>query len=291
MRTNPIYRQESRAGARSFKLPLIILGFNSILAVVALLYMYSMISQVRLTAEIQYSSFLGLYVFVATVEFVLLLLIVPGMTAGSISGERERQTLDLMLTTRLRAADVVLGKLFAELSTVLLLVVSSFPILSLVFIYGGVTMLDVFQLLCCYGVTAFLAGSVGIFCSAAMKRSTIATVSAYCVTTLLVVGTLMVNYLAEGLAGVTAAGEGGMTWPMYLLFLNPAATFQSVLLNQLGSSSGLSQLIPQVERAASMSFPGRYWWLWSALLQLALSAAFLWGAVRKTTPAGRRRRK
>ena len=43
MKMNPVYRQETTAGSRSFKLPLVILIFNSILALVALLDMYSMI--------------------------------------------------------------------------------------------------------------------------------------------------------------------------------------------------------------------------------------------------------
>ncbi len=292
MRINPIWRQESRAGARSFKLPLIILGFNSVLAVVALLYMYSMIAQVRLTAEIQYTSFLGLYSFVATMEFVLLLFIIPGLTAGAISGERERQTLDLMLTTKLKPSDIVLGKLAQGLSTVFLLIVSSFPILGLVFIYGGVTVADVGLLLLCYVVTAVLLGSAGLFCSAAMRRSTMATVAAYLVVVILNAGTLVVNYLAVGLGAITSSGGSAAGWPMYLLLWNPAATFQSLLSSQMGSESGLAPLFPQLERIAEMGLIGRYWRPASMAVQLLTAAAFLWGAVRKTKPAkqnGRRR--
>ena len=162
MKMNPVYRQETTAGSRSFKLPLVILIFNSILALVALLDMYSMISQVRQTAEIQYSSFLSLYVFAASVEFVMLLFLVPAMTAGSISGERERRTLNLLLTTKMTAGDVVIGKMAANLSTILLLIVSSFPILALVFIYGGITILDAALLLLCY-VTQHFSPEVSVY--------------------------------------------------------------------------------------------------------------------------------
>ena len=143
MKINPVYKQETKVSARSFRFPLVIFIFNCILALVALLDMYSMITQVKRTAEIQYSSFLSLYIFVATVEFTLLLFLVPAITAGTISGERERQTLDLMLTTSMSPTDIVLGKLLASLSTVLLLIVSSFPIIALVFIYGGVMVKDI----------------------------------------------------------------------------------------------------------------------------------------------------
>jgi len=47
VKINPVYQQESRISARSFRLPLIILLCNSILALVALLDMYESLSQRR----------------------------------------------------------------------------------------------------------------------------------------------------------------------------------------------------------------------------------------------------
>ncbi len=289
---NPVYRQESRAGARSFKLPLIVLAFNSVLAVVALFDMYTMITRVRLTAELQYSSFLGLYVFAATVEFVLLLLFIPGITAGSISGERERQTLDLMLTTRLTGADIVFGKLASSLSTVFLLIVSSFPILGLVFIYGGVTASDIALLLLCYSVTALLLGSIGIFCSAVSRRTTMATVSAYCLVALLTGGTIAVNYMVSGFMRMTSvSAEPSSGRMVYLLLCNPMAMFQAVIERQAGTEGGLSVLLPQIAQARETGRIGGGWWLWCMLFQLALGALFLWGAVKSMNRRDRRRRR
>jgi len=102
MKLNPVYKRETTVSSRSFRLALILAIFNTILALVVLLNMYSVVERVKLTAEIQYSSFTNLYVFVAAVEFVMLMFIMPALTAGGISGERERQTLDLLLTTTLK---------------------------------------------------------------------------------------------------------------------------------------------------------------------------------------------
>ena len=44
-------------------LALVLLVFNGILALVALLNMYSALARVRLTAEVQYTGFLDLYMF------------------------------------------------------------------------------------------------------------------------------------------------------------------------------------------------------------------------------------
>ena len=72
-------------GSRSIRMMAILFVFNSILAAVALFNMYSVAEQVRTTAEIQYSQFLDLYTFVSSIEFIMLLFIMPALTASSIS--------------------------------------------------------------------------------------------------------------------------------------------------------------------------------------------------------------
>ena len=179
MMQNPVYSREMKVSSRSIRLPLIIVLFNGILSMVTLLNMYSAVAQVESTAVIQYSSFMDMYEFVTTIEFILLMFIVPAVTAASISGERERQTLELMLTTQMTASQVVIGKLMSALSTLLLLIVSSFPAVAMVFVYGGITWQDILSLLMCYITVAFFAGSLGICFSALFKRSTISTVVTY----------------------------------------------------------------------------------------------------------------
>ena len=143
-------------GSRSIRMMAILFVFNSILAAVALFNMYSVAEQVRTTAEIQYSQFLDLYTFVSSIEFIMLLFIMPALTASSISGERERQTLELMLTTTMEPRDMVLGKLASSLVTMLVLAVSALPVQALVFVYGGVTLQDIGMLFLCHGVVAIL---------------------------------------------------------------------------------------------------------------------------------------
>lgn len=288
MKVNPVYRQETRISARSFRLPLIILLCNTILATVALLDMYSMVTQVRTTAEIQYSSFLSLYIFVASIEFVMVLLIVPALTAGSISGERERQTLNLLLTTRMTPADIVLGKLCASLSTVFLLVVSSFPILALVFIYGGVTLWDIVLLLVSFFSTAVLVGSIGICCSSVLKRSTIATAASYCVMALLVFGTIgLLRFASSFQTGAGGIGKdyGILTW---ILLMNPAVSFGMAMRGQFNNVRRLRMVDSWAGNL--LSAQSEAYWLWvSVALQLLLAALCLWVAVGQVNPRRKRR--
>ena len=62
----------------------------------------------------------------------------PAMTAGAISLEREKQTLELLVTTPLGTLALVLGKLFSALTYVFLLILASIPLASIVFTFGGV---------------------------------------------------------------------------------------------------------------------------------------------------------
>ena len=200
MMRNPVYSREMKVSSRSIRLPLIIVLFNGILSMVTLLNMYSAVAQVESAAVIQYSSFMDMYEFVTTIEFILLMFIVPAVTAASISGERERQTLELMLTTQMTASQVVIGKLMSALSTLLLLIVSSFPAVAMVFVYGGITWTDAVSLILCYITVAFFAGSLGICFSSAFKRSTLSTVLTYGVLVSIVGGTYFVNRFVLGLS-------------------------------------------------------------------------------------------
>ena len=60
---------------------------------------------------------------VTAVELGLICLLAPALTADLISGERERQTLDLLLVTPLSRRQIVVGKLVAALGSLMLLIV------------------------------------------------------------------------------------------------------------------------------------------------------------------------
>ncbi len=282
MKMNPIYKRECMVSARSFRLVLVLLIFNGILAMVALLNMYSALAQIRLTAEVQYTGFLDLYMFVSALEFLMLILIMPALTAGSISGERERQTLDLMLTTCMTPADIVLGKLQAAIGTMFLMVVSSLPILAMVFVYGGVTVSDLILLGCCFFAAAFFVGSIGLFCSALFRRTTAATVAAYAVTAVLTGGTYGLNFLVTYFAKMHTSEylvSGGSGRLLYILLVNPIATFVQVIGRLTAGNQTWVQVGTWFGNQADNELI-RHWLGVSMVLQIVLALGFVVLAVR-----------
>ena len=112
--------------------------------------------------------FLGLVAF----QLGLVCFLAPSFTAGTISGERERQTYDLLMTTPVPLVLVVATKLFAALAYVFLLIVAVLPLMSIALFLGGVAPEEVaiaFVMLC---ASALVFGTIGL-CFSAWLRSTI----------------------------------------------------------------------------------------------------------------------
>ncbi len=79
------------------------------------------------------SSALGLYVHFfnhtfAAQHFILLLILTPALTAGAVTDEKLRGTLDYLLTTCLHPAEIVLGKLLARACQLLVLSLVALPL-------------------------------------------------------------------------------------------------------------------------------------------------------------------
>lgn len=295
---NPIYQREVMVRSRNFRIPLAVLAFNGLLAAVAMFNLCQTVGRARQDASIQYSSFLNLYVFVTTLEFLLLMCIMPAMTSASISGERERRTLDLLFTTELTASQIVAGKMAAALSQLFLLILSSFPVIVLTFVYGSMDFQSLGLLFACYLVTALLTGGIGIFSSAFMRRSTMSNVCTYGILLALVVGTYLLNsfLLNQSQTAINAlrlaagemrpAADSGAA--VYLLLLNPAMTFLKILESQVSGGAGQFTMNDFLGGRPE-NFVTRNWIAVSLGIQLLLCAAFLWGAARLLGPRYRER--
>ena len=120
-----------------------------------------------------------LYALLSFIQLFLIVFIAPAFTATAINGEKERQTFDLLLCSKLSAFSLLAGKLIAGLVNVLLLIAASIPLFSLVFFFGGVSPLQVLNTLVIFIMTAIVAGTFGLFCSTLIHRPTASTAMAY----------------------------------------------------------------------------------------------------------------
>lgn len=175
---NPIFAFSAIRRMRSARTPLLITLYSLLLALLAYFTVYGRFMGATVTLGDMRLSVDG-YAYMIMLQFALLVLVAPAMTAGSISGERERQTLDLLLVTNTGAVKLVLGKLLESFGFLALMVMCSLPMLSLVLITGGATFAQVLVSVAFLLLTELAALSVGLVCSSLFQRTVTATVMSY----------------------------------------------------------------------------------------------------------------
>ncbi len=102
-----------------------------------------------------------LFQILAPLQLVLIMFMSAVQTASGVAVEKDRQTLILLLMTRLSNSELVLGKLFASLLTIGVMLVTALPIFMLIVLFGGTSFAQVGWTFAVTVVTALAAGSLG----------------------------------------------------------------------------------------------------------------------------------
>lgn len=176
MRWNPIWIKELKIRARVVRIPILLMFYN---AVVALIAMFMLIASVDIMGGgyVDYSGMTSLFVGLSVLQFCVGFLVTLVMTSNAISNERERGTLDLMLVTPVSPRTLIGGKMLSAMTTSSLFAVSSFPVLAISSVYGGIGFEDIFYMIMVFLLIILYAGSAGILCSSLMERSSTAIIS------------------------------------------------------------------------------------------------------------------
>jgi ABC-type transport system involved in multi-copper enzyme maturation permease subunit len=254
------------------------------------------------------SSLIGMSIFsvLSILQVVLVSVIAPAFTAGQISLEREKQTLDLLVTTPLRPGAIVIGKLATALAFVVLMILAAIPISAIVLMYGGAEVADIVRQQLVLLATAIGFGAVGIFASALMKRTQAATVVTYCAVIGAILGSAMlfgfwqtvarfddplglrpnggapeqvrfVNPMVAMLdvvAHVEPAGGTPLTRPLYELFGRDLSAFP-----QPDAPFGGDEAPPAIDTRSA-----GYWWPRVSLALLGLAGVLTLAAMRLVVP-------
>ena len=91
--------------------------------------------------------------------------------AGAITGEKERKSYEMLLASPLRPGAIVLGKLFASLAHLAILIFSSLPIVMLCLPLGGVSLYEVLAMYLALIVSVMSFGMISLACSSYFRRT------------------------------------------------------------------------------------------------------------------------
>lgn len=116
----------------------------------------------------------GLFTTIVFTQLALFYLLAPILTSGSLAGEHERRTFELLATTPLSGYHVALAKCFSALCYVGMLVLASLPVLAITFLMGGVGLVEMVTATIWVLMTVLVSGMIGVACSAWVRRSFVA---------------------------------------------------------------------------------------------------------------------
>lgn len=285
LRLNPIVKKDLQVAARSMRISWGLFAYEALLAMAFLLAL-SIIQGMHhgyLGGGNVYASLIYLFPVLAITQIGIVSLVMPILTASSISGERERQTLDLMLTTCMSPFSIVLGKVVSAVIRILFFVVGSLPVMALSFVVGGLGWNKLFYFVLAVILQSILSGSIGIFCSSVCRRSISAVLLSfvfyfviYCLTALPV--------LLVAIFGMDNVGEA-----MLPLLINPFLFFEEFFaLLMTGTSvfgeSGFTFDSDQAGIITRLLTYDKVWVYASAVSILLLSLGFMLLAAWKVNP-------
>ena len=239
---NPILSFSATRRMRAFKTLLIAAVWLLVMMGVALLIMGQLF---RSGASINgLRTGVTCYQILIIVQFILIILVAPAMTSGAIAGERERQTLELLLVTNTRSFRIVWGKAMESFAMLALLIVCGFPVMCMTMIAGAVTILQILAGELFLLAMAFAAVCVGVL-SSALARSTVgSSILSYVIllsigllTTLPLladVGKELTSRVYDQAKYAAMAPEEAMGLLSPVLFINPGFALLALLQGQTG---------------------------------------------------------
>lgn len=285
---NPVFRREVRTVLRTWKTFIAISVYLLCLGgVAALAFMLMISNSVYSGFNPQQSS--AMYMVLSGFQLGLIILIVPALTGGAISSERERQTLDLMLVTKMSTLSIIVGKLVSSLLVVLLLIVASLPVFAILMYYGNVTIINLLAMFGFFMVTACTVGSISILLSTVIKKTVISIVLTYIVLLLLSLGTLVFIYFFNHiLASYFFVEKFSYTFCFGVLTANPFMSFLSIVDGQLGMTN-VMEFVEGVTFYTNMSkgYPTVPLWILNVGFNAVLSILFVLIAAVLIKPARR----
>lgn len=280
---NPLIVKDALSRMRSWRAPVVMTLYLGLLA--AFGYSIFLLQAVSNAGQRSGAAQIGALVFTWLTFFQLTLvgLFAPALAAGAISGERERQTFDVLLVSRVTALGIVWGKLVASVAFMLLLILGALPLFAAVFLFGGIDLEQFVVTQVLTVSTAVTIAAISVFLSAVFGRTLPSTVAAYGITFAGLIGTLMVgvmlSFIVSQRAGLGAAGADAhplqFTNPLYALFVvlespNGAPMHFGRLLQLLFLGPGQANTAgPQLEP-----------WQGTLLLQILVVVLSVVGAVR-----------
>jgi len=150
-----------------------------------------------------------LFQILAPLQLALVVFLAALVAASSVSQEKDRRTLILLLMTRLSNNELVLGKLLASLLNVFAMLAVALPVFMLITLFGGVSFEQVWRVFGVTATAALAAGSLGSML-ALWREKTFQTLAMTALALVIWIGAWEAALAVA--RGTTVAGLAAETW-------------------------------------------------------------------------------
>ena len=274
---NPIMAFSATRRMRSFKTMLVVIAYVAALLLLALAFLGSFIPDAVYLNTMTRGPMCYLALLIA--QFALIILIAPAMTSASIAGERERQTLDLLLVTNTGSFLIAIGKVMESFAVLALLIVCGLPVMSLCLLTGGVSLGQILIGELFLLAEAFACVSIGVFCSSVARSTVLSGVLSYLVIILVGVITALpflfgypqsitdVVYDRPLYAALTPGEARMMISP--LLYMNPGFGLLSLVQGELHVLTSYTEYLGWGRILCTWRMADRAGWIFISLASAA----------------------
>lgn len=281
---NPIFSASALRRMRSFRVIALILLYALLPLIVAVSRGAALSGKIlsfdQLTSSHQLNSFFTLFIL----QFALTCLVAPAMTAGCLTGERERQTMDMLLVTHLGSLRIIMGKWMEAFAFLALLIFSALPMTAMALSLAGLNaMLSLFSTLYLM-LIALIVSALGLLCSALCRRTIASTVTAYILLFSLGVLFLIAEISNDIPAALSTSGHAENLPILWYNYLNPISGIGTLmqLLTSTLSLKGWAFACPPETYLALHAI---------SLFVLSLGFSFLSAALLRPRSKPRKRKK
>lgn len=165
------------------------------------------------------------------IQTALVWLLCPALAANAISQEKEQQTWEMLVFTRLTPTEILTGKLAARLLPIGGLLVAFLPYMFFCFWQSGLPLADAVLTYLCFVVWSLFLVTMSLFMSWTFRRTATAIAIAYLVMFLLTIGTWLVEQTLS-----SGRSDTPLTW------LSPIR-ISAALINRAGDQNATGVLV------------------------------------------------
>ncbi len=189
---NPLLQKEFRQRMRTARAPVVVTGYLLAMVVLTFVLLYENVQGQLYMFQPARSQ--QVFFILSLLQMTIVAFLTPAFSAGTISGEREKRTLAILLTTPLSPFEILIGKILSSSAILGLLLFVTLPLYSLVFLFGGAVPTEALIVFLFQLFTIIMIATISVMWSTLALRSGWSMVLSYATVSFMMIVSGVIGY-------------------------------------------------------------------------------------------------